>query len=630
MSVFTPEEQAVWQYRADPGLVAWSEEYVELSRLTSAAAGRYSFDMVPFYKGIAEAIDSPNIRKINIRKPTQLGGTQLVVNAICHWADTEPAPAMFCMADEDTAIEICKYRIQPTIERVPLLRSLINRAKFNESEILLNNDFRLVMAWASSIAKTASRPIRYLIMDEITKDGYNRTGKEGDSITRILQRTETFDNKKIILLSTVTAEGDNMYRQEEASEELYLYFIPCPHCGTFQPLFFRETEYIDQAGNAVISGSVKWEGEATTAYYECNSCKEAITTIQKNNVCGQGLWVPQRNNKTRATDITFAISRLYSLFPGGRFESLAKDFIDCKEDNLKLQAFVNNSLAEYWKHVVKKVNRNALINAIDASFKANDIPDPVVALVMTVDVQKHGFWYVIRGWAQNENSWLIQYGYVKTWEELDKLCFDTRWNHKAGSMPIWRIGIDTGGGVRATGESSADEVYAWILVNRYRGADIYPCKGSSKALPTKCKMGAPLQKSKAGSVGIRLLMIDAEKCKDSFFYRLECANREGAIASYVHRDTGKEYFDQLCAEEKRFSRKTGRTEWIRIHKNNHYLDVEAMQLALVDPVLSGGIAAIHDPIVIITKQAQTQAPKPGGIQQQNNWQKQQNPWKAGR
>ncbi len=639
--IFSEAERKTWEVKHSPGLVKWSEDNIELSRLTSAASGRFKFDMVPFYRGIAEYIDNPDITQINLRKSTQIGGTQLIVNAICMWADVDPGPAMLVMADEDTSLEVCKYRIQPTIERVPQLKELINRAKFNESEIMLNNDFRLLMAWASSIARTASRPIRYLIMDEITKPGYSKIGAEGDSIGRIIQRTETFDNKKIFLLSTVTQEGDTMYAQEEASDESFLHFIPCPHCGTMQPLFFRPTEYIDLAGIKQTSGCVAWpkledENEAAIhACYVCGSCEQHISTIEKNSACAHGVWVPQKNIISKPKNVTFIINRLYSLFPGGRFEALVRDFLGSKNDPLKLQTFVNNALAEYWKEVIKRTNENTMANAVDIRFSAGQIPDEAVALVCTIDVQKRGFWYIVRAWSQDENSWLVEYGYLKSWDEVSEICFERRWKHTSGDMPVWRIGIDTGGGKRESGESSTDEVYAWILKNRFKGGEIFACKGSSAPLPTKVKIGAPLEKNKAGAVGLRLCMIDTDKCKDSFVWRLEQANIEGSIASYIHRDTGKDYFDQIKAEEKRKDRKTGREKWFAVSKNNHFFDCEAMQIALTDRVLNGGVAALRAAIVVETaaKQVELNAEHKKPSSATNPWknqgQKQDNPWKKG-
>ena len=213
-TVWSPEEREIYRPPQRLSTAEWAERNRELSVLTSASAGAYSLGAVPFFRGILDAIDDRDVETVVIQKSTQIGGTELVVSWLGRCADQDPGPAMIVLADEDTANEICERRIQPMIRSTPSLRRLIIESKFNQNQITLRNNFSLTMAWDSSIARTASRPIRYLIMDEITKPGYSLVGTEGDVIGRVEQRTETFLNRKKVMLSTPTAEGDNLDKSQ--------------------------------------------------------------------------------------------------------------------------------------------------------------------------------------------------------------------------------------------------------------------------------------------------------------------------------------------------------------------------------------------------------------------------------
>jgi len=603
--IFHQSEAEIFLRPENLPLVEWSEKHIELSRMTSAYSGRYSFDMVPFFKAIANAIDDPNIQQINIRKSTQIGGTQLMVNALAKWAALDPSSAMLCLADQGTAIEIIEDRVQPTFKRCEVIKRNIIPEKFNQDEIRLRNDFLLKTAWASSISKTASRPIRYLIMDEITKPGYTRVGSEGDAIDRIIQRTETFSNKKIILLSTVTTEGDNMYRQEELCDEIYLFFVPCPDCGSYQPLFMRPTEYIDENGEKKTSGYISFDASeddhvkaAKEAMYCCNECNGLWDTIAKNNAVQHCMPVPQKNTNAEPSNVTFVISRLYSLFNGGRLDVLTKDFMKSKDDPLLLQSFVNNALSEYWVEVLKRANEQTIANAIDHHLDIKRIPDGCIALVATIDVQKRGFWYILRAWDKAENSYLMDYGFLADWKAVDELVFNRSYDMGKGQqLQVWRCGIDIGGGERESGEKTTDEVYTWILANQYRGVSIFPCKGSSKELSGRIKLSETATKTKAGKVGLKILSIDTNKCKDAFVWRLENAAEHKDFSAYLPPNTDKVYFSQIQAEEKRRDRKTRKMKWVPVSKNNHLFDCEQMQIALTDKLLFGGVAALNGPAI---------------------------------
>ena len=83
-----------------------------------------------------------------------------------------------------------------------------------------------------------------------------------------------------------------------------------------------------------------------------------------------------------------------------------------------------------------------------------------------------GFYFVVRAWARDGRSWLVQYGFLDDWSQVDRL-LDSTWpveDREDVVMPLWRAAVDIGG------HETAQE-----------NALSSPCLKSSSLLTTKRK-----------------------------------------------------------------------------------------------------------------------------------------------
>lgn len=591
-------EKAIWRPPEEISLADWAEKYHELNLLSSATAGRFILVLVPYLRPIFDALDDPHIETVVVQKASQVAGTEAAICFLGKIASNDPGPAMFCFADEDTAIEVCERRIQPMFRRTLFGEESFNK-KIGQNQIILPNGFSLTMAWASSIAKTASRPIRYLILDEITKPGYSLIGQEGSPIERIIQRTATFRNRKILLLSTPTTEGDAIDKQMMACDVVYEWCVPCPACGKFQPLRYSPQK-VKMNGVEIESGCIVWPEDLSDdkervkqARYRCAFCKKLWTTVEKNLATQHGKAIPRDIEPTNIKRKGFFIPRICTLFPSGDFEALAADFLSCKDDPLKLQIFINNALGEHWKDKVQGVITPEVLEAKLPELKPHSIPEEAVVLTAGIDVQYRAFFYVVRAWAQDYTSWLIDYGTMPDWEHLERLLFGNIYQ-----MPIGRALIDIGGSYReGSEETSTEEVYHWLYENgRGRGCPVWGCKGASRPLAGRVRLGSIIERTPSGKRipgGLQLVIIDTDKMKDQYWYRIARARKRQSRGAYLHCDVGDDYAMQVLAEEKRRNRK-GIEEWVRIRPDNHYLDAEIYCHACVEPELFGGLRIFHE------------------------------------
>ena len=575
---------------------AWIEANRVLHESYAAEPGPKKIDRTPFVKPILDAWLDPWVREIVVSKSAQIGLTDLAIDLVGHTAANDPSPMAVFLADQLTAEKVMTDRVQAMLRSTACLKAFIDENRITKGEAYLRNGFNLTCSWASSIAQTASRPFKHLILDEINKPGYSATGEEGSALGRLRQRQETFADSKLLMMSTPTGEAGNVTREMNSCDVIYDWCVPCPKCGAFQPL-----RWTAQTVGERKTGGVVWDGGMTatleqieaSARYQCGECQALWTTTEKNTAVLLGQSMPRGPVPPRARRVGFQLNRIMSLFPGGRLEKLVLDFIEAKKSLPDLQNFINSALGEPWVERVRESKEDDFAH-VRVDLPRGVVPEEAVVLTAGIDTQQDGFWYGIRAWAPDSTSWLIDCGYLPTWQELEELLFSTTFRTASGrELRVWRALIDSGG-TKKDGEnvSRTEEIYHWVRKNGVgRGCRVFCCKGSSKQLQGNVILGSPIDKTPSGKPmpgGIQIVSVDTDKLKDAVWYCLDQAKDHAPQAAYVSLDTPDFWFKHMTAEEKRRNR-DGSTEWVRVRKDNHLLDCEVYLRASVDWGLLGGL-----------------------------------------
>lgn len=534
-----------------------------------------------------DALNDRHVETIVFCKGSQIGGTEAIYNMLGFAIDQDPAPAMIVMPTLDLARSISGSRIQPMIENSPALRARIPRDRddFSLQEMKFPG-MVLNLSGANSPASLASRPVRFLFLDEVDKFPMF-TGKEADPISLATERQKTFWNKKTVILSTPTTEDGHVWKSLEQCDEIKDFHVPCPLCGELQPLRFDGIKWPDSLDKSASDYARRVKD---ASWYECRSCSGRIDDLHRPAMLASGQWIAREKFRGTVRSVGFHLPSLYS--PWLRWGDISEKFIQAKPYPETLQNFINSWLAEPWKNVIQRGDDEELAAAKLPGHKLNAIPPETLCLVATIDVQKAGFWFVVRAWARDFTSWLVDRGFLPDWEYVENMLFNNIYG-----LPIWRGLIDIGGGERYGSDvSSTEEVEIWLRRNgRGRGPHVFGCKGSSTALAGKLSIGKPLDKTPSGKPlpgGLQIISLDTGKLKDAFWWRISQAKDQTAGAAYLPEDIDEQYMTQIKAEEKRRDRH-GREEWHRIRRDNHMLDCEMMQMAAVDPELFGGIRILR-------------------------------------
>ena len=102
------------------------------------------------------------------------------------------------------------------------------------------------------------------------------------------------------------------------------------------------------------------------------------------------------------------------------FGSVAVDFLESKPYPDKLRHFINSTLAEPWNEKKDAATEEEILRH-RAEYPEGNCPEKPLSIVITADVQKTMFYYVVRAWGIYETSWLLRYGQVETFDGLQKV-----------------------------------------------------------------------------------------------------------------------------------------------------------------------------------------------------------------
>lgn len=592
-----PEELEAFKPPERYTVSEWADNFRVLTSV-SAEPGRWRTNRTPYLKEPMDRFTDPLIEKIVLCFGAQLGKTETELNMIGYALDQTSSPTMMVYPTDTIAKFASDKRVQPMIKSVKSISD-----KFDEGSKLLELDFNngnyMVLVGANSPSSLSSRSIKYLFFDEIDK--YPAfAGKEADPIKLATERTKTFVDKKIVMVSTPTVESGNIWQAFMSANERRQYYVPCPHCGVSQTLKFKQIKWPEEHNDNA-------DMIRDTAYYECEHCGERIYDKHKMEMLRSGEWRAVNESQSKVRSVSYHLSSIYS--PWVTFGDVAYEFKNSKGTPATLMNFINSWLAEPWKSSKTKSTQN--LEFTQSSYPCGVVPDKAVLLIASVDVQLDYFWWEVRAYAPGVKSYLIDYGQASTWEDLEEIIINREYPSEYGEpRQVMKAGIDSG--------FRTDEVYQFC--SRFPEVCI-PVKGSSN----HSTMAAPytmtsLEKGVVG--GLKLYVLNTDYWKDFIFARMiRPADEVGTI--HLYKDCPQEYSDHLRSEEKQEIRnvKTGAVtvQWkpLTSHPVNHLLDTCTYNAAVAD--IAGVKYLIEPEAYEETEEVETYDDYGGGIGNTGHW-----------
>jgi phage terminase large subunit GpA-like protein len=528
----------------------WADEYAVLSAESSAEAGRWK--TLPYQKGMMDAITDPLITQVTVIKSARVGFTKILNHVIAYHIHQDPCSMMLVQPTIEDAEGYSKEEISPMLRDTPVLAGLVSEAKAKDgSNTILQKLFpggTLSLVGANSPRGFRRVSRRVVLFDEV--DGYPPSaGTEGDQIKLGIRRSEYFWNRKIVAGSTPLVKEDSRIEGLFEQSDQRRYFVPCPSCGEFQYLQWKNLKWPDH--------------EPDKAHFECEKNKCHIPHEKKRWMIERGEWraTAQGNGK----HVGFHIWAAYSYSPNASWADLAEEFLDAKGNAEKLKTFVNTVLGESWEEAYSaKLGAEALRSRAE-SYEPNVVPVGALVLTAGVDVQDNRFSISIYGWGREEEAWLVSRVEIfgdparpEIWKQLDSVLFSKYRHALGGELKISCSAIDSGG-------HFTHEVYQYARDRRRKR--VIAVKGQSQR--NKPAIGKPTKqdvnfRGQSLKWGVDLYPVGSDTIKSVLYGRLK-HNEPGPGFMHFHLGLDEEFFKQLTSEKQktRYVKGAPIREWVK-------------------------------------------------------------------
>lgn len=565
---------AAWRRGLAPEPQMTVSEWADAHRMLptmNAEPGPWRTARVPYLREIMDCLSTASpVERVVFMKGAQTGGTEAALNAVGYWIAHAPGIILTVWPSLDMVRRNSRTRIEPLIDGTPALRAKIAPARAKDpGNTVSQKEFTggaLVMTGANSATGLRSLPARYLVLDEVDAFPADADG-EGDPVALAIQRTVTFrGRRKIVMISTPTDAGASRIEKAFAESDQRRFFVPCPHCGTFQTLKWS---------------GVTWpEGEPSRAFYACAECGGVIEERDKPAMLAAGQWRATTSGDGRTAG--FHLSALYSPFE--TWAEIAVEFFAVKNDPLRLRPWTNTKLGEPFEDRDAEALDVARLAARCENWGEN-LPDGVVAITAGVDVQNDRLAIEVVGWGKGEESWSLAYDEIwgdpakpDVWLALDAELLRA-WRHpRAGKVHVRAACIDSGGHHTQT-------VYKYAVERAARG--VWAIKGrGGRGLPVWPRR-PPRRHDKQFAPYI--VGVDAAKEIIAARLRLESAGPGGC-----HFPAGRDldYFRMLGAERRvrTYRKGVALMEWRKDPGvRNEALDCRVYAFAALQGIIAAGL-----------------------------------------
>jgi phage terminase large subunit GpA-like protein len=594
---FAADRQA-WEPPEELTVSQCADKYRVLSG-KSAKSGPFETSFNPVIRSVMDSFGFDFIKEIWLIKPTQSGGTESCLNMILYAVLQDPGPALLVEPNENLATELSTERIDDMIKHSDALKE---RTTLQENGRKIFSGMTLYMGWAGSPVSLASRAVRYLFFDECDK--YRLfSGREASPLKLGQERTNTFrEIMKRIYTSTPVLETDVMTQGEKTCDARFRYHVFCPHCGFRQQLVFSQIKFDTEADLKAIEYG---------AYYECVSCHEAIHEDQRMEMVRRGVYVDMISGmdfddcmeKIKPRSVGFHFWRVHS--PDFTFGDIAVEYLKSKDKPSDMMNFTNSWLAEPWAEKGETKTEFELLKRL-ADVPARICPNDTICLTCGIDPGQKGYWFTVWAWTKLFRI-LIDYGFEsfvgsgieEQREKIKKLVFMSRYLSLDGQYeyPIWRAGMDTGGGRDESDQTMTARAYM-ILRGIAQPKRLLGVKGrDNSARDALISMSIidkmPGKQGKAIPGGLQLWLINSDMVKNNFSYALSVPT-DSQGAALFNRDVREDVIKHILAQERRKNR-NGRWEWVNVATDDHLLDSSCYAFAVGDRECRGGVEAVSKP-----------------------------------
>lgn len=566
--------------------------------------------MIPF----ARAVAGRTHLKVVMAMFAQGGKSDTILDLIGQRFDQAPTPVLYLGPTKQFLTEQWEPRIVDLIDQSVALTEKAASAKRQTKTRKTISGVPLRLAHGGSSTALKSDPIGLGITDEADELMANVKGA-GDPIKLLDKRGETYADFVHAIVSTPSEGPSDVDTDPDSGLEFwaeidpseiastiwrlwqsgtrYHWAWPCPECGDyFIPRFKllqwekpKSEDGRDAPSDPIFAGK--------TAHLICPNCGCEIHDESKEDMNAKGVYVAPGQHVTPdgivhgeppdSLTLSYWVSGLASPFK--TYGARASEYVEAvrSHDHDEIQAVVNGSFGELYapgSGEVPEWRELESLKPTDIPFVLGEVPGWVKFLTLACDVQKDRLIYGIRGWGPRSTSCLVAlgelWGYTAdeaVWEALEEVLLD-----RYHGFPI-RMGL-VDSGFRPGNPKQVPENRVYSFCQRHARL-LRPTKGRDTLA------GRPIKPSqiearvnwrgKLETVGLELFHVDTDYFKRMVHERLRWpVDQPGA---FLLPDDVPDYYLQQLVSEARIKKPGGKPTWVMRSRENHFLDIEAMQAA---------------------------------------------------
>lgn len=477
----------------------WMETY--LTVLDGVEKGNYTTKYTPYLDLYFELIDNPKTELLAVMSASQIGKTLAGSGFILHAIDTSYSNKLVIIPNEkdlstylsakfDVFLRGCKKVADKITETliVERLRGKQTIKKFVGGDVTFLGSFNV-----------KSLTVQHILCDEVSDFAPG-------ALAMIRERFKTYRGKggKLVAISTMKNENDEIYNLAMMCEIKMQYWMYCEHCGGYFYPEVKHHKYHSQKEFAELLGLEQLEEYMISrdylpfikenSYIECPYCAEKITDEhRKKAILGkkckwfqvlkvgvdkqtkQDIWIEDTDPKDikQAGSISLDLCSYVSGLVG--LDLITEERFLASSSIASLQKFyIGWANRIYHPDIVTSEQHRDLLS-LGNGLRDYMIPTDTVYLTLTIDTQKIGFWYMITAFCPNEVTHIINGGWIEGFDTITKIFSATYIDSSGNKRGIDAIGIDRQGIEDRTAEvdyycnwlsQSIDKEYIFPLIGK--------------------------------------------------------------------------------------------------------------------------------------------------------------------
>lgn len=558
---------SAWKPRDKRTVAEWAAEHVSIPN--SARSSKFDPAASPWLAEPLEFFADNTVREQVLILPTGAGKTTLFDVAIPYIIAEAPGSILLSMQTDPDAKEHMEDRLLPILKAcepiAPMLASVDRHAKRKDAVLLPHMS---LFVGGANKANFQRKSVRYVFLDEawLIKHGL---------IEEARARTHSRWNARTIIVSQ---GGDQLValQNERRDSELHAawlrsdrreFSMVCPTCSEVSKWDWKNLKY-EIAHRE--DGTVDELAVAQSAQYECPACSTRYEdrpevrrelSMSSRYVVTNPAGMPGHHGwhapamalfHERWGDLVLGWTRAQRSLSHG--------------DSEPLKIFVTKRLAEFWRE--EETAPEVVLGGAGyskADFANGELWEGETLRCMTIDRQRDHRWVLVRAWKPDGASRLIWEGKLHTSEDIEVL--RSRLNVRK-DFTFEDAQYETG--------QVYDECarYGWVALHGSQEDGFMHLPPNKPAVK---KFYSPLKRAQSPNGGRALYLFwSNEKVKDIL------ANlRAGKGAPWeTPDDVSTDYVHQIASEVKKevvnkVTKGIGQ-RWVRIRKDNHLWDCEAM------------------------------------------------------